>query len=72
MKETPTSIPVPIALRELIISNNTLLENYQQELTQKIMSANSEIMELLGISPIDGWRLDMEKMVYIKQETITE
>ena len=62
------SIPVPIALKELILSNNRLLTNYQKELTNKVISANIEIMQLLGIHPEDGWQLDMEQMVYIKQE----
>lgn len=62
------SIPVPTALKELIISNNQLLSNYQQELTSKVIRANLEIMELLNINPNDGWKLDMEKMMYVKQE----
>ena len=66
------SIPVPIALKELIASNNELLANYQKELTTKVISANIEIMQLLGLNPDDGWRLDMEQMVYIKQEQIQE
>lgn len=66
------SIPVPIALRELITSNNTLLMQYQQELTQKVISANVEMMQLLELNPAEGWRLDTEKMVYIKQETPAE
>lgn len=66
------SIPVPIALKQLILSNNTLLEHYQKELTEKVISANMEIMEILGLNPDDGWRLDMEQMVYIKQEQAKE
>lgn len=67
------SIPVPIVLKELIISNNQLLTNYQKELTAKVVSANIEIMQILGINAEDGWRLDMERMVYIKQtETSSE
>jgi len=66
--EKVKSIPVPIALKELIASNNELLANYQKELTTKVISANIEIMQLLGLNPDDGWRLDMEQMVYIKQD----
>jgi hypothetical protein len=29
------------------------------------------MMRLLGLNPNDGWRLDMEQMVYIKQEQTT-
>ena len=62
------SIPVPIVLKELIVSNNELLSNYQKHLTTKVISANIEIMQLLGLNPEDGWRLDMDQMVYIKQD----
>lgn len=62
-----TSIPVPTALKELIISNNILLNQYQQELTKKVITANIEIMQLLQLDPNDGWRLDTENMVYVKQ-----
>lgn len=64
----PTSIPVPIALKELIASNNTLLNQYQQELTKKVIAANMEIMELLNLNPNDGWRLDTDQMAYVKRE----
>lgn len=63
-----TSIPVPIALKELIVTNNQLLESYQKELTNKVYSANEEMMRLLGLNPMDGWRLDLSTMTYIKQE----
>ena len=66
-----TSIPVPIALKELIQSNNLLLNQYQQELTKKVISANMEMMQILGLDPNVGWRLDTEQMVYIKQEQPT-
>lgn len=69
--EQPTSIPVPITLKELIASNNLLLSQYQKELTEKVITANLEMMRLLGLNPNDGWRLDMEQMVYIKQEQKT-
>jgi len=63
-----TSMPIPVVLRELIMSNNTLLKQYQQELTQKVITANMEMMSLLGLDPNDGWRLDLDNMVYTKQE----
>ena len=65
------SIPVPTALKELIASNNLLLTQYQNELTKKVISANIEMMEILGLNPDEGWRLDTEQMVYIKQDTPT-
>lgn len=67
------SIPVPLAIKELILSNNLLLTKYQQELSTKVVTANTEMMRLLGLSPEDGWRLDMDRMMYVKPaETQTE
>lgn len=62
------SIPVPTALKELIISNNALLNQYQQELTKRVIAANTEMMQLLQLDPNDGWRLDTDDMVYVKQK----
>ena len=64
----PTSTPVPIALKELILSNNMLLTQYQQELTKKVIAANTEMMQLLNLNPNDGWRLDTDQMVYVKRD----
>lgn len=61
-------VPVPTALKELILSNNLLLQQYQEQLTSKVIAANLEMMQLLGLNPSDGWKLDMETMMYIKQE----
>lgn len=61
-------VPVPTALKELISSNNLLLQQYQEQLTSKVIAANLEMMQLLGLNPSDGWKLDMETMMYIKQE----
>jgi len=62
------SVPVPEAIKQLIISNNILLQNYQQELTSQVQVANREMMQILGLDPNQGWRLDMDSMTYIKQE----
>lgn len=67
-----TSIPVPIVLKELINSNNALLTQYQQELTKRVIAANVEVMEILGLNPVDGWRLDMDNLVYVKQDPTKE
>lgn len=64
-----TTIPVPLALQELIKVNNQLLQQYQNQLTQKIYSANEEMMTLLGLDPNDGWRVDTDSMMYVKVET---
>lgn len=66
-----TQIQVPIALKELILTNNMLLKQYQEELTSKVIAANLEMMQLLGLNPTDGWKLDMESMTYIKQQDDT-
>ena len=63
-----TQVPVPTALKELILSNNLLLQQYQEQLTSKVIMANLEMMQLLGLNPTDGWKLDMDTMMYIKQE----
>lgn len=70
MKETPKSIPVPIALKELIISNNTLLQNYQQELTSRVIIANREMMKMMGLDEEDGWQLDSQNMTYVKKDKV--
>jgi hypothetical protein len=62
-------VPVPLALRHLIESNNELLKIYQQELTDKVIIANEEIMRILGLDAKDGWRLDMSTFTYVKTES---
>ena len=68
MNEEVKSIPVPLAMRELINSNNMLLSNFQQELTNRVISANQEMMKMLGISVEDGWELNAQTMTYVKKE----
>ena len=62
------SVPVPLALRNLIESNNQLLKNYQVELTAKVLQANEEMMRMLQLNPEEGWRLDMGTLTYVKTE----
>lgn len=62
------TVPVPLALRHLIESNNQLLENYRSELTSKVVVANEEMMRMMGLDPKDGWRLDIETFTYVKLE----
>ena len=68
MNEEVKSIPVPLVMRELINSNNMLLSNFQQELTNKVVAANQEMMKMLGISAEDGWELNAQTMTYVKKE----
>jgi hypothetical protein len=67
---TPT-IPVPLALRHLIEHTNKLLQNYQYDLSQKVLSANEEMMRILNLSPDDGWRLDTDKFEYVQMKNDT-
>ncbi len=60
------SMDVPIALQKLIKANNTLLKSYQSQLMDEIQQANTQIMQILQIDPRNGWRLDMDNMVYVR------
>ena len=60
------TVPVPLALRQLIESYNQLLKQYQTDLTSKVMVANEEMMRILGLDPNDGWRLDVDTFTYVK------
>lgn len=71
-RELPNEIPLPTAMRELINSNNTLLQNMQQEMLQRVNAANVEMMQILGLNPKDGWRLDLDKMKYVRQDESTD
>ena len=62
------TVPVPLALRQLIESNNQLLKQYQTDLTSKVMVANEEMMRILALDPNDGWRLDVDTFTYVKIE----
>jgi len=62
-----TSIPLPIALKELIISNNQLLKTYQEDLTNRVLVANREMMTLMGLSETDGWVIDLQTLTYVKK-----
>lgn len=62
------TVDVPLALQNLIKANNTLLKSYQSQLMQEIQDANMQMMRMLQIDPANGWRLDMENMVYVRIE----
>ena len=64
-----TEVPVPIAIRQLVDLHNTRIREYQQRSLQELQDANIELMLMMGLSPQDGWRLDMETMKYIKVPT---
>lgn len=66
------TIDVPLALQNLIKANNTLLKSYQAQLMDEVQRANLQMMSLLQIDPANGWRLDMENMVYVRIEEPSE
>ena len=61
-------IPIPLALRNLIESNNEILRLYQRNLSEQVMMASEDTMKLLGLNPTDGWALDTNKMAFVKEE----
>ena len=69
MTEEINEAPVPLAIRQLIELHNTRMREYQQRSLQELQDANIELMLTMGLSPQDGWRLDMETMKYIKVPT---
>lgn len=68
MTNKQVTVDVPLALQNLIKANNTLLKSYQSQLMQEIQEANMQMMRMLQIDPSNGWRLDMENMVYVRIE----
>jgi hypothetical protein len=68
MDEKLVTVNIPIALRQLITTSNSLLKNYQTQLLQDIEDANVQLMQILKLDPSLGWRLDMEKMMYIRSQ----
>ena len=69
MSEEIKEVPVPLAIRQLIELHNTRIREYQQKSLKEIQDANVELMNIIGLLPQDGWRLDMETMKYVKVST---
>ena len=65
MQETP----VPLALRQVIQLHNEKVREYQQIALLEIQRASMELMEMMSLSPNDGWKLDMDNMKFIKVST---
>lgn len=72
MTTSEVTINVPLALKHLINANNKLLRQYQQELFSEVQDANIQLMELMQLKSEDGWRLDLERMVYVRTEAAPE
>ena len=60
------TLEVPLALQQLIHTNNQLLRKFQGELLQQIQESNAQMMQILRLTPEAGWKLDMERMVYVR------
>lgn len=66
---TPTNevtVAIPVVLQKLILANNELLRQYQQKLIGEIEEANYQMMQILQLDPLLGWKLDLERMVYTR------
>lgn len=72
MSTKQVTVDVPLALQNLIKANNALLKSYQSQLMTDIQEANIQMMQILKIDPKNGWRLDMENMVYVRIEETPE
>jgi len=72
MSTKQVTVDVPLALQNLIKSNNAVLKSYQSQLMTEIQEANIQMMQILQIDPTNGWRLDMENMVYVRIEETPE
>jgi hypothetical protein len=72
MNNNEVTLEVPLALQQLIQTNNQLLRKFQQELLQQIQESNAQMMQILRLSGEAGWKLDMERMVYVRPKTEDE
>ena len=72
MTQEEVTLEVPLALQQLIQTNNQLLRKYQGELLQQIQESNAQMMQILRLTPEAGWKLDMERMVYVRPKTEEE
>ena len=62
-------LKVPMALQQLIHSNNELLKKYKEELFEQVKEANQQMMQILKLDPSEGWKLDLDNMVYVRPAT---
>lgn len=72
MTQEEVTLEVPLALQQLIQTNNQLLRKFQGELLQQIQESNAQMMQILRLTPEAGWKLDMERMVYVRPKTEEE
>ena len=72
MKTRELKVSIPLALRTLVKSNNELLKNYQSTLIAEIEEASAQMMQILRLDPNEGWRLDLDRMIYVRVEECEE
>jgi len=61
-------IAVPKALIAMLNSSNARINDLKRRMWADFQDANEEMMKLLQLDPEAGWRLDLERLVYIKSE----
>lgn len=59
-------LKIPKALEMLIKRNNELLKQHKEQLYNEVKEANEQMMQILKLDPSVGWRLDLDKMMYVK------
>jgi len=72
MNNNEVTLEVPLALQQLIQTNNQLLRKFQSELLQQIQESNAQMMQILRLGEEAGWKLDMDRMVYVRPKTEDE
>jgi hypothetical protein len=66
MSEQEQVIPVPEVMRQLIQHQNNILNKHQQKMFDELGVANVELMKIMGLDPIEGWQLDLNRLAYIR------
>jgi hypothetical protein len=66
MSDQIVMLKVPKALELLIKGNNELLKQYKEQLYKEVKDANEQMMQILKLDPAVGWRLDLDKMMYVR------
>lgn len=72
MSQQEVTMEVPLALQQLIKNTNDILRVQQAQALRQIEEANTQMMGILKLDPSVGWRLDMERMVYVRVSTNTQ
>lgn len=60
------NVKLPLALQQLIIRSNELLNNYRNELMNEIDTSSRQMMQILKLDEAEGWKLDIDNMVFTR------